>query len=103
MYKECVYVHAQWLSGAQFFVNPWTVARQAPPVHGIFQARILEWVAISYSRGSSQPQGLNPASCISWVGLQILYHCYLGSPERKYTMIQFVALKGYIYSNTMYE
>ena len=28
-------------------------------VHGIFQARILEWVAISYSRGSSQPQGLN--------------------------------------------
>ena len=25
-------------------------------VHGIFQARILEWVAISYSRGSSQPR-----------------------------------------------
>jgi len=24
-------------------------------VHGIFQARILEWVAISYSRASSQP------------------------------------------------
>ena len=29
-------------------------------VHGIFQARILEWVAIPYSRGSSQPQRLNP-------------------------------------------
>ena len=26
------------------------------PVHGIFQARILEWVAISFSRGSSQPE-----------------------------------------------
>ena len=26
------------------------------PVHGIFQARILEWVAISISRGSSQPK-----------------------------------------------
>ena len=25
-------------------------------VHGIFQARILEWVAISFSRGSSQPR-----------------------------------------------
>ena len=25
-------------------------------VHGILQARILEWVAISYSRGSSQPR-----------------------------------------------
>ena len=31
----------------------------SPPgssVHGIFQARILEWVAISFSRGSSQPR-----------------------------------------------
>ena len=25
-------------------------------VHGIFQARVLEWVAISFSRGSSQPR-----------------------------------------------
>jgi len=29
-------------------------------VHGIFQARILEWVTIPFSRGSSQPQGSNP-------------------------------------------
>ena len=31
----------------------------SPPsssVHGILQARILEWVAISFSRGSSQPR-----------------------------------------------
>ena len=31
----------------------------SPPgssVHGVFQARILEWVAISFSRGSSQPR-----------------------------------------------
>ena len=31
----------------------------SPPgssVHGIFQARMLEWVAISFSRGSSQPR-----------------------------------------------
>ena len=25
-------------------------------IHGIFQARILEWIAISFSRGSSQPR-----------------------------------------------
>ena len=31
------------------------------PVHGILQARILEWVAISFSRGSSQP-GIEPMS-----------------------------------------
>ena len=26
-------------------------------VHGIFQVRVLEWIAISFSRGSSQPRG----------------------------------------------
>ena len=34
------------------FVTPWTVAYQAPLTMEFFQARILEWVAISYSRGS---------------------------------------------------
>ena len=29
-------------------------------VHGIFQARILEWIAISFSRRSSRPRGSNP-------------------------------------------
>ena len=34
---------------------PWTIAcLRGPSVHGIFQARLLEQVAISYSRGSSQ-------------------------------------------------
>ena len=35
----------------------WTVARQAPLFMGILQARILEWVAMASSRGSSQPKG----------------------------------------------
>ena len=33
-------------------------------VHGILQARILEWVAISFSRGSSQPRDRTQVSCI---------------------------------------
>ena len=37
-------------------VTPWTIARQAPLSMGIPQARILEWVAMSSSRGSSQPR-----------------------------------------------
>ena len=39
----------------------------SPPdfsVHGIFQARVLEWVAISFSRGSSQPRDWTPV-CIA--------------------------------------
>ena len=43
-------------------------------VHGIFQARILEWVAISSSRGSSQPRDGNHISCVSCTGGQSLYH-----------------------------
>ena len=45
----------------------------SPPgssVHGIFQARILEWVAISSSRGSSPPRN---RTCLSCINRQILY------------------------------
>ena len=34
-------------------------------VHGILQARKLEWVAFSFSRGSSQPRGWTQVSCIA--------------------------------------
>ena len=34
------------------------------PVHGIFQARVLDWVAIPFSRGSSQPRDRTWVSCI---------------------------------------
>ena len=48
----------------------------SPPgssVHGILQARILEWIIMPSSRGSSWPQG----SCIF---REVLYHqCYVGS------------------------
>ena len=40
----------------------------SPPgssVHGVFQARILEWVAISFSRGSSQPRNRTQVSRIA--------------------------------------
>ena len=41
------------------------------PVHGVSQARILEWVAVSFSRGSSQASFQTRVFCI---GRQILYH-----------------------------
>ena len=44
------------LTCVQLFVTPWTVACQAPLSMGILQARILEWVAMPSSRGSSQPR-----------------------------------------------
>ena len=42
-------------------------------VHGILQARILEWVAISFSRGPSQPRDQTPISHISGIDRWILY------------------------------
>ena len=48
----------------------------SPPgssVHGISQARILEWVAISSSRGSSWPRDQTRVSSISYIGRQGLY------------------------------
>ena len=45
-------------------VTPWTVDCQAPLVHGILQARILEWVAISSSKDLPYP-GIEPESLIS--------------------------------------
>ena len=44
-------------------------------VHGILQARILEWVATPSSRGSSWLGDWTNISCISCIGRQILYHC----------------------------
>ena len=44
------------------------------PVHGIIPARMLEWVAISSSRGSFRPRGWTPVYWVSCIGRRILYH-----------------------------
>ena len=46
------------LSRARLFAAPWTVP-------GILQARILEWAAFPFSRGSSQPKDRTQVSCIA--------------------------------------
>ena len=43
--------------------NPMTVALQNPLFIEILQARILEWVAMPSSRGSSKPRGHTQVSC----------------------------------------
>ena len=54
--------------------NPIECSPPGSSVHGIFQARILEWGASSFSRGSSRPRGQTHASYISCFGRQVLYH-----------------------------
>ena len=45
--------------------NPMDCSPPGSSVHGILQARILEWVAISVSRGSSHPRDQTQVSCIT--------------------------------------
>ena len=61
VYVVVLFVHAQSCPTLCDLLD-WSP--KASFVHGILQARILEWVAISYSRGSSQPrdQTLSPVS-----------------------------------------
>ena len=60
-------------SHVRLFVTLWTIAHQAPLSMGALQARTLEWVAISSSKGSSQPRD-QPASLTSHFARWQLYH-----------------------------
>ena len=65
----CICVHS--------VVSDWDRMSCSPPgssVLGISQARILQWVAISFSRRSSQPRDQTRVSCISHIGRWMLYH-----------------------------
>ena len=64
-------------SEVRFFASPWPLAHQAPLSMEFSQTRILEWVAISYSRGPPQPRDGTCNSCITG-RLYILSH--EGSP-----------------------
>ena len=70
----CVCVRPQSLQFYLTLCNPMECSPPGSSVHGIFQARILEWGMISYSRGSSQPRD---PTCISWNSRWILYHKHL--------------------------
>ena len=56
------------------FVRPHGVQSSGSSVYGILQARLVEWVAISSSRESSQPRDRTHASCVSCTGRWVLYH-----------------------------
>ena len=77
----CILCGVKWSVVAQScptLCNPMDCSLPRSSVHGIFQARILEWVAISFSRGSSWPRDR------TWVYLhcrQTLYHLsHQGNP-----------------------
>ena len=80
-HKRCVYVCmcAKLLQLCLTLSNPMDNSLPHPSVHGALQARILEWVAISYSR-RSPPRDRNCISYVSFIGRRVVYHWHhLGS------------------------
>ena len=59
------------LSHIQLFCDSMDCSPRGSSVNGILQARILEWVAIPFSRGSSRP---GDQTCVSCISRWILYH-----------------------------
>ena len=60
IYIQCVCMHAQ---SCLTLCDPMDSSPPGSSVHGIVQARILEWVAFSLSRGSSWPRDQTCISC----------------------------------------
>ena len=75
---------ARLLKSCSTLCNPMNCSPPDSSVHVILQARILEWVAMSSSRGSSQLRDRTCVSCASCIGKQVLYHQHhLGSPRKQ--------------------
>ena len=70
MIPVCYQVKSKSLSRVPLFAIPWTTCSlPGSSAHGILQARILEWVAVLFSRGSSQPRDWTQ---VSWMAGRLL-------------------------------
>ena len=91
------------LSHDWLFVTPWTVVWQAPLSIGILQARILEWVAISFSRGSSWPRDWTCSPGTSCIGRWILYYWATWEVTREapiYTVYSYIKKESHTHTHT---
>ena len=79
-----------WLLSCPALCNCMDCSLPGSAMHGIFQARILEWVTVSFSRGSSQPR--------DWTHIFCLAHGLLFNTELPGKPHEFPWLCGYILS-----
>ena len=91
------------------FATPWTVAHQGSSVQGIFQARILQWVAISSSRASSLSllhcqldslQLSHQGSLTCWININIEQNLHVSIFNYKNFCIGNWFYKSYLYLST---
>jgi len=75
-----VSMHAKQLQSCPTLCDLMDCSPPGSSVHGISQARILEWVAISFSRGSSRPKDQTHVSYVSCVARQIFFFFFTACP-----------------------
>ena len=76
--------------------NPMDCSMPGSSVHGILQARIPVWVAISSSRRSSQPHGLNPSSASPVLASRLFTTEPPGKPMLGYILLDGKNCKSYL-------
>ena len=76
------------LSHIWLFCNPTDCSLPGSFVPGIFQVRILEWVAIPSFRGSSPPRNGTLISGVSCISRQVLYHWATWEAQVNFTSIK---------------
>ena len=88
----------------QTLCDPRDCTLSGSSVHGILQARILEWVAISVSKGSIQPRDQIWVSCIAgrfftlWAPREVVVgNIHQGKPTHRYVMTYYVPTKMEIF------
>ena len=67
-------VHAKLIQSCLILWDPMDCSLPGSSVHGILQARIMEWVAMPSSRRSFQPRDHTHFSYVSCIGRWVLYH-----------------------------
>ena len=83
--------HSYSVSHVRLFCDPIGCSLPSPSVHGIFQARILEWVAIPFSRGlpNQRTEPMSPALTGAFFPTEIP-----GSPPPHLTHAQCAFISG---------
>ena len=98
LFASTMWMHAKLLQLCLTLCNLMDWSLPGFSVHGILQARILEWVAISFSKGSSWPRDWTHISCTgrwilypwtSWEALSLTCHRHISHPSSQ--------LQGHLY------
>ena len=72
--KNLVSVSGKVTQSCPNLCNPVDYSPPGTSVHGILQARTLEWAATPFSRGSSQPRDQTHVSYVSCISKWVFYH-----------------------------